>query len=232
MAIASAAHSNCSAPCTICGGVWFLPGPLSRMAGSGLPPKCASCGSLERHRVVRQVYDALPDDLLHAARVLQFSDDPATPKDRFRSVEVSVFGGDNRLDLAAIGRPDASYDWIVANHVLEHVPNDFAAIRELLRIVTDDGVIQLSVPTPSTALETWELPQPDPKSFNHWRGYGSDLPLRFADELDGCVGLQVICRDEPTQGWDVVYLFTKSRQTMLTIGNALLEAGLPTLRSH
>jgi SAM-dependent methyltransferase len=202
------------------------------MAGTGLPPKCASCGSLERHRVVRQVYDALPDDLLHTARVLQFSDDPATPKDRFRLVEVSLFGRDNSLDMSAIDRSDASYDWIIANHVLEHVPNDYAAICELLRIVTDDGVIQLSVPTPSTALETWELAQPDPKSFDHWRGYGSDLPLRLANELGGCFGLQVICHDEPTQGWDVVYLFTKSRQTMLTVGNALLKAGLPTLRSH
>lgn len=201
------------------------------MAGSGLPPKCASCHSLERHRTVRQVYDAIPDSILGPARALQFSDDPATPKERFRSVEISLFGRHNSLDMTAINRNDASYDWVIANHVLEHVHDDHLAIRELLRIVTDHGVIQLTVPTPSTALETWELAEPDPDSFDHWRGYGSDLPLRLAGDLKDCFGLQVVCRDEPTQGWDVVYLFTKSRQTMLTIGKALLKAGLPTLRA-
>ena len=165
MVTTSATQLNCSAQCTVCGGVEFAPGPLGRMAGSGLPPKCISCGSLERHRVVRLVYDALPDDLLQTARVLQFSDDPATPKNRFKMVEVSLFGRDNSLDMTAIQRPDASYDWVIANHVLEHVPNDYAALRELLRIVTDDGVIQLSVPTPSTALETWELAEPDPREL-------------------------------------------------------------------
>jgi SAM-dependent methyltransferase len=202
------------------------------MAASGLPPKCAACSSLERHRVVRQVYDAIPDSILGRARVLQFSDDPASPKERFKSVEVSLFERHNSLDMTAIDRKDASYDWVIANHVLEHVYDDHLAIRELLRIVTDDGVVQLTVPTPSTALETWELAEPDPDSFDHWRGYGSDLPLRLAGDLKDCFGLQVVCRDEPTQGWDVVYLFTKSRQTMLTIGKALLKAGLPTLRAR
>jgi len=231
MATSTAIQMEPEARCSLCGGSCFIPGPLGRSAGSGLPPKCATCNSLERHRVVRQVYNAIPDSILGDARALQFSDDPASPKERFKSVEISLFGRDNSLDMTEIDRDDASYDWVIANHVLEHVHDDYLAIRELLRIVTEDGVIQLTVPTPSTALETWELPEPDPDSFDHWRGYGSDLPLRLAGELKDCFGLQVVCRDEPTQGWDVVYLFTKSRQTMLTIGKALLKAGLPTLRS-
>ena len=231
MAVASAPLPSEWPRCQICRHTCFVAGPLGRMAGSGLPPKCANCGALERHRVVRQVYDAIPDELLKAARALQFSDDPATPKDRFRSVEVSLFGRENSLDLTDIDRPDASYDWIIANHVLEHVDDDYAAIAELLRVTTADGVIQLTVPTPSTALETWELPEPDPASFDHWRGYGSDLPLRLADSFKGCFGLQVVCHDEPTQGWDVVYLFMKTRGRMLAIGKALLAAGLPVLRA-
>ncbi len=230
MTIASVGDQSHPEPCTVCGGTVFIPGPLDRMAGSGLPPKCAGCGSLERHRVVRQVYDAIPDHVLGGAAALQFSDDPGAPKDRFGSVETSLYGRANSLDLTDIDRPDASYDWIIANHVLEHVDDDHAAMREMLRVVRQDGVIQLTVPTPSTALETWELPEPDPASFDHWRGYGSDLPLRLAGDLAGCYGLQVVCIDAPTSGWDVVYLFTKSRQTMLSVGKALLDAGLATLR--
>jgi len=230
MAKSTGSQLNPRAKCTVCGASWFIPGPLGRMAASGLPPKCAACNSLERHRVVRQVYDAIPDNILGNAHALQFSDDPAPPKERFRSVEISLFGRHNSLDMTAIDRDHASYDWVIANHVLEHVHDDHLAIRELLRIVTEHGVIQLTVPTPSTALETWELAEPDPESFDHWRGYGSDLPLRLAGDLKDCFGLQVVCHDESTHGWDVVYLFTKSRQTMLTIGKALLKAGLPTLR--
>lgn len=219
-----------SAACNICGGTCYVPGPLGRMARNGSPPKCAECGSLERHRIVRQFYDAIPPEFLGSARALQFSDDPASPRERFQSVEVSQFGGDNSLDMSHIDREDGKYDWIVANHVLEHVEDDFAAIRELLRVVSEEGTIQLTVPSPSSALETWDLAEPELNTHGHLRGYGSDLPLRFAGELTGCSGLQVVCLDKPTQRWDVIYLFFKSHDTMIKIGKALLKSGLPTLR--
>ncbi len=217
--------------CNICGGTAFVPGPLGRMAaGKTLPPRCAVCGSLERHRIVRRVYDAIPSGILESARALQFADDPSAPRARFKSFELSIFGHENSLDMASINRPDESYDWVIANHVLEHVEDDFAAIRELLRIVTDDGAIQLTVPSPSSALDTWDLPEPVPTGFGHWRGYGSDLPLYLRSELEGCFGLQVVCRDSSTPRWDVVYVFMKSHDTMQTIGKALLDADLPALR--
>ena len=217
--------------CCICGGTTFVPGPLGRMAAKKtLPPRCDTCGSLERHRIVRQVYDAVPASILGNARALQFADDPAAPRERFKSFELSIYGQKNSLDMASIDRPNDSYDWVIANHVLEHVQDDSAAVRELRRIVTNEGVIQLTVPSPSSALETWDLPEPVPTEFGHWRGYGSDLPLHFGAELNGCFGLQVVCRDEPTHRWDVVYLFTESHDTMQTIGKALLESDLPTLR--
>ncbi len=216
--------------CNICGGSRYISGPRGRTARNGSPPRCADCGSLERHRIVRQFYDAIPPEFLSSARALQFSDDPASPRERFQSVEISQFGGDNTLDMTRIDRKDGEYDWIIANHVLEHVIDDHAAIRELLRVLSDEGVIQLTVPSPSTALETWNLAEPELNTHGHLRGYGSDLPLRLAPELAGCHGLQVVCRDAPTERWDVVYLFFKSHTTMLKIGKALLKSGLPTLR--
>ena len=217
--------------CCICGGTTFVPGPLGRMAArKTLPPRCESCGSLERHRILHQVYDAIPAGILQDARALQFAGDPGAPRKRFKSFEISNYGHENSLDMANIDRPDESYDWVIANHVLEHVEDDFAAIRELRRIVTASGVIQLTVPSPHSALDTWDLPEPVPTGFGHWRGYGSDLPLHFSNELKGSFGLQVVCRDGPTHRWDVVYLFIESHEIMQTIGEALLNSDLPTLR--
>jgi len=200
------------------------------MTAKGLPPKCAGCGSLERHRIVRQVFDAIPSELIDGARALQFSDDPAAPRDRFGSVEISIDGTESGLDMTNVDRPDASYDWVIANHVLEHVADDFAALRELLRIVSGEGVIQLTVPSPAKVLETWDVPEPDCWTSGHWRGYGSDLPMRLAGELEDCFGLQVICSDQQTGRWDIIYLFTKSHDTMSSIGQALISSRLPTLR--
>ncbi|MGI9394899.1 MAG: class I SAM-dependent methyltransferase, partial [Boseongicola sp.] len=194
------------------------------------PPRCESCGSLERHRIVRQVYDAIPAGILENARALQFADDPAAPRERFKSFEISNYGLENSLDMADIDRPDESYDWVIANHVLEHVEDDFAALRELLRIITAGGVIQITVPSPSSELDTWDLPDAVPTGFGHWRGYGSNLPLHFGAELKDRFGLQAVCRDEPTNRWDIVYLFMKSHDLMTTIGKALLDSDLPTLR--
>lgn len=214
----------------MCGGTRFGRGPNQRLAASGVPPRCLECGSLERHRIIRSVYDGLPDALLENRRVLQFSDDIATPRQRFGSVEISVHGGENHLDMMDIDRPRGAYDWVIANHVIEHVRDDLRGMAELLRVVAGDGVVQLTFPTPSTALETWELEAPDPDSYDHYRGYGSDFPLRMAPVLAGALGVVTVGRDTATGCWDAVYFFSASRPALFGVAGALLKAGLPTLR--
>lgn len=219
-----------SAACNICGNSDFEPGPYGRMARNGSPPRCTNCRSLERHRIVRQVYDCIPGQVLESARALQFSFDPATPDQRFRSLEVSQFGQENSLDMMQIDREDASYDWVVANHVLEHIRDDFLAITELMRVLSEDGILQLTVPSPSTELEYWPIENPDDNIWEHYHGYGSDFPLRMREVLSGYFGLQVIGTDASTERWDVVYLIFKNRETMLGLAKPLLKSGLPVLR--
>lgn len=218
------------APCSMCGGTEFGRGPNQRLSASGVPPRCLTCRSLERHRVIRTVYDALPDSLLANRRALQFSDDIATPRQRFSAVEISVHGGDNHLDMMDIERGDNSYDWVIANHVIEHVKDDLKAMAELLRVVSGEGVVQLTFPTPSTALETWELDEPDPDSYDHYRGYGSDFALRMAPVLGDVLGVVVVGRDAATGCWDLVYFFSASKATLFGLAKSLMKAGLATLR--
>ncbi len=218
------------AKCNICGGNAFRPGPSGRMTKNGQAPRCVGCTSLERHRIIRQVYDALPDTLLGDSAALQFSRDIAAPRERFGSFEISVFEEENSLDLCRIDRPDDSYDWIVANHVLEHVEDDFAAMEELFRILKPQGVLQITVPVTAFCVETFELGRAAPESHYHWRGYGSDLPLRFSQQLKDRFGLSVIGTDKMTDRWDVVYAFTPSHTKMLEISTALFSANMPVLR--
>ena len=72
--------------------------------------------------------------------MLQFSEDPSAPREAFARFEVSVYGGANSLDMAAIDRSDGAYGLVIANHVLEHVGDDRAAMAELARV---DGLTSL-----------------------------------------------------------------------------------------
>ena len=49
-------------------------------------------------------------------------------------------------DLTAIPRPDGSYDSILCNAVLEHVPDPEKVMLELRRLLKPDGHIAVSVP--------------------------------------------------------------------------------------
>ena len=216
----------------ICGGRDFVAGPNGRLARGGQPPRCASCGSLERHRIVRGLFDALDADFFSGRKVLQFSPDPATPADRFATVEISVHGGSNSLDLAAIDRPDGMYDWVVANHVIEHVEDDLASMREMLRVIGPSGVVQLTAPSPSTRLWTDEWGYPDPADHGHYRIYGCDLPIRLAPAIGAAVGLQAIGRDQVTGRRDVVYFFTPDKTVADRLAGCLRAADFPVLLAH
>ena len=51
-----------------------------------------------------------------------------------------------KLDIQATGLPDASYDVIIANHVLEHVDDFRKALKEMYRILRPNGCFICSFP--------------------------------------------------------------------------------------
>jgi len=54
--------------------------------------------------------------------------------------------------------PDASFDFVFCIEVMEHVPNPFAALTEIRRVLRPDGVLVLSVPNPYHFKElAWNL---------------------------------------------------------------------------
>jgi SAM-dependent methyltransferase len=201
-----------SGACTICGGSRFEPGPNGRMSSTGRLPRCSGCRSLERHRQLRRVYAFLPAEDLAGLEVLQLSPDIGVDAAWFRRYEVSEYGGDNSLDLQAIDRPDAAYDLVICNHVLEHVADDRQGLRELLRVTRPDGFVQLTVPSPHTRATTVDWGTPDPRAHGHYRGYGRDVRERFAQARPDATVLEVEVFDPVTAAGSYVYLWTASAQ--------------------
>ena len=92
-----------------------------------------------------------------------------------------------RMDITDIQYPDNSFDVVYCSHVMEHVPDDRRAMRELCRVLVPEGWAILQVPI--TAETTFEDPSvTDPRErerqfgqFDHVRRYGPDYADRLAD---------------------------------------------------
>ena len=92
---------------------------------------------------------------------------------------------DLNLDLTCLELPDCSLDVLIAIHVLEHIPDDGSAIREIFRVLRGGGWAGLMVPILGTT--THEDPgitsdEDRIKYFgqaNHVRAYGMDFQERL-----------------------------------------------------
>jgi SAM-dependent methyltransferase len=92
-------------------------------------------------------------------------------------------------DVTNLGFDDGSFDLILCNHVLEHVPADRMAMKEIVRVLSPRGVAILQVPLSTRLKQTIEDPTlTDPRErerrfgqFDHIRIYGHDYFDRLKD---------------------------------------------------
>lgn len=196
--------------CNICNGNTFDNGPGGRLSFYGKLPFCIKCGSLERHRSFRNIWERIKNNIdLKSKNALQISIDGSVPSDWFANLEVSIFNGTNSLDIQNIDREDNSYDIVICNHVLEHVENAEQALKELLRVTKNDGFLQLSVPDPFRNLYTNDWGYPKEEDHGHYRIYGSDIINLFNNALPDVYLMTIIAIDEVTGSEDVLFLFSK-----------------------
>jgi SAM-dependent methyltransferase len=61
-----------------------------------------------------------------------------------------------KLDLLDIDYPDRYFDIVICNHILEHIPDDLAAMKEIFRVIESQGTAILLVPIGAKLNETYE----------------------------------------------------------------------------
>ncbi|MEM9010524.1 MAG: class I SAM-dependent methyltransferase [Pseudomonadota bacterium] len=150
---------------------------------------CPSCDSRPRHRLLK-LWLEREAEIPQTARVLHFAAEPwvreALDVAEYRTADLND-KFEWQLDITAMDLPDARFDVIIANHVLEHV-DDHAALVEIRRVLSPGGCAILSVPL----VAGWETTFDDPtittaeeRRFHytdptHLRFYGQDFGDRIA----------------------------------------------------
>lgn len=168
--------------------------PSLRMIGGGgvVHCMCPFCESTDRDRHLLMYIDRLRLlEEMDRPRVLHFAPEPClavriagtNPAEYIqadfnpRSAEV------RRMDITRIPFEDDRFDLVVANHVLEHVPDDAKALSEVYRVLKPGGVAILQTPYAALLHNTFSDPGIASEEQrlhlygqeDHLRIYGQDL---------------------------------------------------------
>ena len=164
----------------------FLPYGYGSPRANVLSP---STLSLERHRLLWLYLTRETDFFLKPLKVLHVAPEQAFYK-RFKKqknltyITTDLYSplADVKADLCALPFEDDSFDVIFCNHVLEHIPDDAQAMRELYRVMKKGGWGIFQVPQDVNRVHTFEddtITDPAERTrifgqYDHVRVYGLD----------------------------------------------------------
>jgi SAM-dependent methyltransferase len=176
--------------CPICGyhGVFISVGHPARWDA-----RCLNCGSRERHRLLH-LWITEGGDRFAGKRILHFAPEKVVMRRMrgnalYETADLMQPGVTHKVDISHVPLPDASYDVVMANHVLEHIDDDRQAMRELFRLLKPGGIALLTVPINPTRQQTYENPTITGKAerwahfsaHDHKRYYGLDFAARLTE---------------------------------------------------
>jgi SAM-dependent methyltransferase len=125
---------------------------------------CPKCGSLARNR---RLWSILEQAFLKGGnKILDFSPSRSLYR-KLKSISsinytstdfAGEFIADLRFDITQIDSPDNSFDVIICYHILEHIPNDKKAMKELWRVLKKGGTCLIQTPLKEGKIyEDWSI---------------------------------------------------------------------------
>ncbi|MEO8512882.1 MAG: class I SAM-dependent methyltransferase [Ignavibacteria bacterium] len=179
----------------------FLPGGLDveiirklQIVGAGRFDNqiCPVCKSFNRDRLLilflRRKTDIFKKKLklLHIApekgiqRIFKISNNID-----YLSADLDSSLADIKMDITDINFPENSFDIVICNHVLEHIPEDMKAMSEIRRIIRPNGWAILQVPISYVLKNTYEdFSILDPKEREEHFGQNDHVRIYAIDYLD------------------------------------------------
>lgn len=164
----------------------FLPYGYEKQRENVLSP---SSLSLERHRLLWLYLKRETEFFSQPLKVLHFAPEQAFYK-RFRNqknldyttTDLNSPLADVKADICDLPFENNSFDFILCNHVLEHIPDDRKAMSELYRILKPGGTAILQIPQDMKREKTFQDDSiTDPRKraeifgqYDHVRVYGRD----------------------------------------------------------
>lgn len=176
----------------------FLPYGYATQRPNVLSP---STLSLERHRLLWLYLTTETDFFSRKMKVLHVAPEQAfykrfkkQPNLEYITTDLHSPLADVKADLCNLPFADNSFDFILCNHVLEHIPDDKKAMSELFRVMKSGGMGVFQVPLDANRTLTFEdnsITDPAERTrifgqYDHVRIYGMD----YFDKLQS-VGFQV-----------------------------------------
>lgn len=156
---------------------------------------CPNCLSLERHRLIWLYLNERTDffnkqlDVLHIAPeacfIRRFE---MVHKAHYTTADIESPLAKVKMDIQAMPFSDNSFDVVLCNHVLEHVDDDMAALKEIGRVLKPGGFSILQVPffspVPEKTMEDRSVTDKRERErlygqADHVRRYGKD----YADRI-------------------------------------------------
>ena len=154
---------------------------------------CPCCGVGDRERWLYYVLKNKTDIFRISGRVLHFAPEYYMKKEIGQNGNVDYYmcdiapgQGMHIIDITDIPFREQTFDYVISNHVMEHVPNEAAAVSEIKRVLKQGGRWIFSFPI-CTDQKTYEdetivLPKDRLREYgqeDHVRLYGFDYKERF-----------------------------------------------------
>ena len=189
----------------------FLPYGYNNVRLNALSP---STFSLERHRLLWLYLKRETKFFDQKIKVLHFAPESAFLS-RFKklsnisydTIDLSSPLADIKADICNLPLKDNSYDFILCNHVLEHIIDDKKAMQELYRVLKKGGIGIFQVPLDTNKIETFEdfsITNPNERNrlfgqYDHVRIYGMDFFDRLINvgfKVDKCEYTSSLSKEE------------------------------------